>query len=198
MRYAPALRRLNRPLRAACAAALLFISPLCPAAAAPAQADAAAAAAAAAEIDRVLAKKESKWQCAPLAKTGAATAQRAPRGAYYQLRCRRRELIVVGLVFFAETEQDAARRLERSLADPQLFQGAPAPLAGLGEQAYQQRRPGAASIAFRRGQVFAQVSAGMAPAEGSSPQAKLEKATAEAAKTARRFAGHLAGEKETK
>jgi len=201
MRYAPAATRPKRTARAVAAAlllalllALLATSGL--SAPAPSQTDAAASAAS--EVDRLLARKEAKWQCARLTKTAAVAAPRAPRGTYYQLQCRRREMIVVGLVFFAESEQDATRRLERSLADPQIFQGRPAPLAGLGDQAYQQQRPGAASIAFRRGPVFAQVSVGVVPTEKGTPPARLEKATPEAAKTARRFAGHLAGEKETK
>jgi hypothetical protein len=196
MSFASAIFRCRLPVRAVCLVAIVLVFAALSATSVRAQADAAADAVA--EIDRVLAKREAKWQCAPLAKTATATAPRAPRGTYYQLRCRRRELIVVALIFFAESEQDATRRLERSLTDPQVFQGAPMPLAGLGEQAYEQRRSGAASVAFRRGPLFAQINVGVAPSENPAPRDKLEKATSEAAKTARRFAAHLTGAKAAK
>lgn len=151
---------------------------------------------AAKQIDRVLEKKESKWQCARLMKIATAIAPHAPRGVYYRLQCQRGGLTVLGLVFFAESAQDAARRLEWSLKDVQTFQTAPLPLAALGEQAYQQQRPGMAVVAFRKGKLFAQVSVTVnatTPKDGAHP-AKLEKATTEAMKTARRFTGHLAAQ----
>ncbi|HZI20716.1 MAG TPA: hypothetical protein VEY09_19265 [Pyrinomonadaceae bacterium] len=189
----------KRPAIAPRAAAVLVASSLTLACLAPVRAGAQVeAAAAAAEIDRVLARKEAKWQCVKLAKAGTAAAPHAPRGVYYRFQCQRRALTVLGLVFFADSGPDAARRLEWSLNDPQTFQGRPLPLTGAGEQAYQQQRPGFAAVAFRDGPVYAQVSVSVvAPVGGASP-AKMEKPTAEALKTARRFAGHLlAGKKDS-
>jgi hypothetical protein len=150
-----------------------------------------AAAAAAADLDRLLAKKESKWRCEKLLRTGVVTARFAPHGVYYRFRCARPDFGIEGLVFFADSEQDASERMKWALADPQTFQGRPAALAGPGGQGYEQQRPGGATVVQRGGSVFAQVTVSLARSKDGKPPARPEKATPEASKTARRFAGYL-------
>ena len=150
-----------------------------------------AAAAAAVELDRVLGKREAKWKCGKLARTAVVTARFAPHGVYYGFQCAQQKFVVQGLVFFADSSEDAAKRMEWALKDPLTFSGRPAALAGLGQQGYEQQRPGMATVAVSGGKVFAQVTVSLARSKDGKPPVRPERATPEASRTARRFAGHI-------
>lgn len=144
------------------------------------------------DIERTLKANEPDWLCKKNTPEGEPGPD-SPR-VFYNFECRlkgQRRDQVFGSIYVLNSEQDAAKMLDRSQMMLQINESKPQ--YGIGEQAFGYAGHGSAWITFRNGNMFGQVNVGVVdPRTVADPSSEMDAFTHQAFDIAKRFALYLA------